>query len=162
MDPESKDRHRQSFSIAAKARWKNDDYRKKMKSVHAKNIPRITEAIRRKVNNGEWKGWAVNRNRSSYAEEYFERYFDSLGIKYRREVKIDRFFVDFLFENNIVLEVDGKQHDEIVHRAKDESRDKILAQLGYRVYRIKWKNINSEVGRTFVHEQTKQFMSYLK
>ena len=59
------------------------------------------------------------------------------GLKFRRQVPIDGFIVDFVcFEARLVVEVDGGQH---AGSTADASRDKHLAALGFRVLRV-WNN----------------------
>ena len=63
------------------------------------------------------------------------------GFKFRRQVPIDRFTVDFAcVSRRLVVEVDGGQHAD---SASDRVRDGILARRGWRVLRF-W---NAEVMR---------------
>ena len=60
------------------------------------------------------------------------------GVKFRRQQPIGNFIVDFVsFENRLVIELDGGQHAK--HREKDIRRDKVLAELGFKVLRF-WNN----------------------
>ncbi len=60
------------------------------------------------------------------------------GIKFRRQVPIDRFVVDFLCKKHrLIIELDGSQHAE--NREYDELRTSILEAKGYRVIRY-WNN----------------------
>ena len=60
------------------------------------------------------------------------------GYKFRRQVPIDRFVVDFLCADlKLIIEVDGGQHAEQVGR--DTERTRILESLGYLVVRF-WNN----------------------
>ena len=60
------------------------------------------------------------------------------GWKFRRQVPIGRYIVDFLcLDAKLVIEVDGGQHD--AHRAKDEARTRAIEQFGFRVVRF-WNN----------------------
>jgi very-short-patch-repair endonuclease len=57
------------------------------------------------------------------------------GFKFRRQVPIDRYFVDFAcFEARIIVELDGGQHAERVEY--DEHRTQVLDSLGWRVIRF--------------------------
>lgn len=150
------------FSKEAKERWKDESYRVLMKEAYEKSIHTRTEKIRQKVKNGEWHGWVNNPHRISYAEKYFEDYFNSIGLKYTREVKIGKYFADFLFGKNIILEIDGKQHDITENMIKDDEKEHFLIDAGYKVFRIKWKNVNTEFGRNLVHTQTQNFLKALK
>ena len=61
-----------------------------------------------------------------------------LGIRFRRQVVMGRYIVDFLcLDPKIIIEVDGSQHADDIHY--DEQRTKWLASLGYRVLRY-WNN----------------------
>ena len=60
------------------------------------------------------------------------------GIKFRRQVPIDRFVVDFLCESRrLVIEIDGDDHG--LRMKADEIRTRRLEALGYRVVRY-WNN----------------------
>lgn len=57
------------------------------------------------------------------------------GYKFRRQVPIDRYVVDFLCgEARMIVEIDGKHHDQ---RADlDEARTDALRRLGFEVVRF--------------------------
>jgi very-short-patch-repair endonuclease len=60
------------------------------------------------------------------------------GFKFRRQVPLGRYVVDFLCEQErLVVELDGGQHD--LERARDAQRTAWLASQGYRVLRY-WNN----------------------
>jgi very-short-patch-repair endonuclease len=62
------------------------------------------------------------------------------GVKFRRQVPIDRYFADFAcIEAKIVVELDGGQHND--QSDYDEERSKLLEACGWRVIRF-W---NSDV-----------------
>ncbi|MFT3878943.1 MAG: endonuclease domain-containing protein [Gemmatales bacterium] len=57
------------------------------------------------------------------------------GYKFRRQVPIGRFVVDFIcFESKLIVELDGGQHAE--QQPYDEARTQYLEQSGYRVLRF--------------------------
>ena len=61
-----------------------------------------------------------------------------VGWKFKRQVPIDRFIVDFFCPDaKLILEIDGGQHDE--RRARDENRTASLESKGYLVLRF-WNN----------------------
>ncbi len=64
--------------------------------------------------------------------------FNHLGVKFRRQTPIDRYFVDFYcHEFGLVVELDGSQH---MNQAEyDEQRTRYLQGLGLRVIRF-WNN----------------------
>jgi len=60
------------------------------------------------------------------------------GLKFRRQVPIDRYIVDFFCESaGIVVEVVGGQHAS--NTLSDARRDATLAECGYMVFRF-WNN----------------------
>ena len=89
--------------------------RKPVPSIHAKSL-------RREMTDAEMRLW------------YHLRAGRFLGNKFRRQVPIGDFIVDFLCETErLVVEVDGGQHQE---RADvDAQRTRALEALGYRVVR---------------------------
>ncbi len=61
-----------------------------------------------------------------------------LGLKFKRQVPIDRFVVDFVcLDVKLIIEVDGGQHSE--RNRADSKRTQILKSLGYLVLRF-WNN----------------------
>jgi very-short-patch-repair endonuclease len=61
-----------------------------------------------------------------------------LGMKFRRQVPIGRYFVDFVcFEKKLVIEVDGSQHKELFEY--DGKRTAWLNSRGFKVLRL-WNN----------------------
>jgi very-short-patch-repair endonuclease len=60
------------------------------------------------------------------------------GLKFNRQVPIDRFVVDFVCRDaKLIIELDGGQHDE--GRARDTNRTEVLEAMGYIVLRF-WNN----------------------
>lgn len=60
-----------------------------------------------------------------------------MNCKFRRQVPIDDFIVDFVcFEQKLIIEIDGGQHWD---SKKDLVRDAKLKALGYQVLRF-WNN----------------------
>src|SRR6516165_6042296 len=61
----------------------------------------------------------------------------AVGLKFRRQVPIGDFIVDFYCDElKLVIEIDGDVHNEAVHTQRDETRDKKLKELGYTVLRF--------------------------
>ena len=57
------------------------------------------------------------------------------GYKFRRQMPIDRFIVDFAcFDSKLVVKLDGGQHDKRV--AYDEMRTSVINREGFRVLRF--------------------------
>jgi very-short-patch-repair endonuclease len=57
------------------------------------------------------------------------------GWKFKRQVPIDRFVVDFCCADaKLIVELDGGQHDQ--HRDRDADRARVLEAMGYLVLRF--------------------------
>ena len=68
------------------------------------------------------------------------------GLKFRRQFPICRFIVDFCcFEKRIIVELDGRQHDEKEHAEKDRIRDETLRAKGYKILRVWNSEINNNL-----------------
>lgn len=89
---------------------------------------------------------ANNKKKWTYPEKVAADWFESLGIDYIKNKKINRFFPDFVVDN-IIVEIDGQYwHD----KDSDEKRDRILESEGYVVYRIAAKeNIHKRLEEIF-------------
>jgi very-short-patch-repair endonuclease len=82
-------------------------------------------SMRREPTDAEKKLWYALRNRRF------------TNWKFRRQVPIGRFIVDFLcFEERLIIEVDGGQHNA---SADDLARDAWLKVQGYTILRL-WNN----------------------
>ena len=59
------------------------------------------------------------------------------GAKFRRQVALGNFIVDFVcFDRRLVVEVDGPTHEGAEQQAKDRERDAWLLEQGFRVLRL--------------------------
>ena len=62
------------------------------------------------------------------------------GVKFRRQQPVGNYIVDFIsFEKNLVIEVDGSQHNEPTFIGDDQERTRYLESRGYQVIRF-WNN----------------------
>jgi very-short-patch-repair endonuclease len=69
--------------------------------------------------------WELLRNRRLF------------GLKFRRQVAIDRFIVNFYcHELRLIVELDGDIHDDPQQIAKDDQRNLRLKELSYRILRV--------------------------
>ena len=60
-----------------------------------------------------------------------------LGVRFRRQHPIGDYIVDFVcISENLVIEVDGGYHSELVQKQKDIFRQEKLEEMGYRVLRF--------------------------
>jgi very-short-patch-repair endonuclease len=61
----------------------------------------------------------------------------TLGLKFRRQVPIDRYIVDFYCHQlRLIVELDGMAHDRPEVAEKDARRNLRFAQLGYRILHV--------------------------
>lgn len=57
------------------------------------------------------------------------------GLKFKRQVPVNKYFADFLCEEKkVIVELDDRSHDKRLK--KDEERTRVLKSYGYRVIRI--------------------------
>ena len=94
------------------------------------NSKRTTLArnLRRKQTDAERKLWSILRSRQ------FE------NSKFRRQEPIGKYIVDFVsIERELIIELDGGQHNQQPEQEKDEARTKWLGSRGFRVIRF-WNN----------------------
>ncbi len=90
-----------------------------------REMRRRASGLRVRMTDAERKLWFALRDRRF------------AGFKFRRQVPIGRFIVDFVcFEKRLVIEVDGGQHAD---SAADQRRDRWFAANGFRVMRF-WNN----------------------
>ncbi len=68
------------------------------------------------------------------------------GLKFRRQVPVGRFIVDFMcFEAGLIVEIDGSQHADLHVREYDNVRTSYLNDQGFEVLRF----TNMEIERQF-------------
>lgn len=120
------------------------------------------------LSSGRHKGW-VPRNKKSFAEKICEDLLNQNQIQYSREKRIRHikqdYSLDFYIEtekHKIDLEIDGKQHNYQDRIELDHIRDNFLSNLGYDIYRIKFKTLKTEVKKREFEEEIQKFINYLK
>jgi len=85
----------------------------------------LARNLRNNLTDAEKRLWGKLRGRQIY------------GIKFRRQCPVSDYIVDFVsFEAMFVIELDGSQHMETRHAARDAVRDAYLASVGLRVLRF--------------------------
>lgn len=82
----------------------------------------------------------------SFVEEKFYDFCLKNNIEIERQKPIGKYFADFYFkENNIVLEIDGREfHSTKEQLEHDEKRNVFFNNLGYKVLRI-----NGHIANTY-------------
>lgn len=107
------------------------------------------KAQQKLISEGKHIGWTT-RNIRSYAELFWERVLTNNQIKYEPEYVVKKsdiginesgcYFLDFLIDGYIDLEIDGKQHQYEDRKEHDILRDERLQANGFVIYRIPWIN----------------------
>jgi very-short-patch-repair endonuclease len=77
------------------------------------------------------------RNDMTPAEEalWHEIQTSKLGYKFSRQIKVGRYFADFVCRQyRLVIELDGESHERRIE--EDEARDNFMREQGYEVLRF--------------------------
>ena len=91
----------------------------------ARNIRRLAKEGRKTPTDAEARLWRHLRDRRLN------------GHKFKRQHKIVRYIVDFVcLERNLIVELDGGQHNFPDQAAQDAERTAMLNRFGYRVLRF--------------------------
>ncbi|MEM3964315.1 MAG: DUF559 domain-containing protein [Thermofilaceae archaeon] len=77
----------------------------------------------------------------SREENLLAKYLKKCGLKFARQAEIAGYRVDFLVYPNIVVEVDGLQHE---WKGKDAEKVKKIEKAGYIVYRFTTKDVRED------------------
>lgn len=89
---------------------------------------KLARILRKNSTPQERKLWNILRGRKFY------------GLEFRRQYPIDKYIVDFICKSQqIIIEIDGGQHNTIYGEKYDEIRTKFLESKGYKVIRF-WNN----------------------
>ena len=84
--------------------------------------------LRKNITSQERKLWNILRNNQFH------------GLKFKRQVPIGNYVADFVCEiHNIIIELDGGQHNEQTIIENDKKRTKFLENIGYKILRF-WNN----------------------
>ena len=84
--------------------------------------------LRKNMTEQERKLWNILRNNQFHC------------LKFRRQVPIGNYVADFVCEaHNVIIELDGGQHNEIENIDKDKQRTEFLENKGYKILRF-WNN----------------------
>ena len=70
-------------------------------------------------------------------------------------------FIERIFDKNVDLEIDGSQHKLVERIESDKVRSEALINNGFIVYRIEWKNINTEKGKEYIKNEIDKFLKFI-
>lgn len=126
------------------------------------------KVMKERIKSGKHTGWAT-RNITSYPEQFFIKVLNNNNIKFehnycvkQKELGVDtkyNYFLDFYIgDKKIDLEIDGKQHK--YRKEHDYERDRLLINGGYIIYRIIWKNINTDNGKQYIKNEIDKFLIF--
>ena len=116
------------------------------RSTNIEYKSKLSASMQKRISNGTHKGWAKRSNlEPSYPEKYILNLLEELNIaNFTRELKVNKWFIDFAFNNKVALEIDGKQHEFPERKISDANKDAHLKSVGWKVIRLKWKKITKE------------------
>lgn len=80
---------------------------------------------------------AGNRNKMTYPEKVAFDWLTKNKINFENQKKILNYYVDFLIDKNIVIEIDGEYWHK--DKVRDLTRENKISKLGYKIFRIKAK-----------------------
>ncbi len=90
-----------------------------------KKLKQFSRALRSNMTDAESRLWQRLRNKQLY------------GVQFYRQKPLLSFIVDFYCPKaKLVIELDGAQHFEPEHQAKDKKRDESLVGMGLKVLRF--------------------------
>ena len=101
----------------------------------------LARQLRREPTPAERHAWSLLRNRRL------------LGLRFRRQHVLHGFIVDFYCPAlKLVLEVDGNPHDDATQASYDDARTAWLKSAGYRLIRVRNRDLTLEILEELVHE----------
>jgi very-short-patch-repair endonuclease len=101
----------------------------------------LARALRHRPTPAERHAWTLLRNRGI------------LGLKFRRQHVLQGFIVDFCCASErVVIELEGSPHDEAAQQTYDRARAELLAAAGYRIVRVRNKDVSREHFETVLTE----------
>jgi len=101
----------------------------------------LARALRHRPTPAERYAWTLLRNRGI------------LGLKFRRQHVLHGFIVDFYCASErVVIELEGSVHDGQTQQTYDRARAVFLAAAGYRIIRVRNKDVSREYFETLLRE----------
>ncbi len=80
------------------------------------------------------------RNNPTQAEKHLWQYINNYqieGVKFRRQVSIGPYIVDFFcFEKRLAIEADGQHHFDVDYEEYEKEREKYLEEKGIKILRF--------------------------
>ena len=133
---------------------KSGKIKNKVKDLEVRK--KISDSLKRYFkNNPDKKPFVVcdHKNGESYAESYFAKWLRNENIDFIQEYHVKPYSLDFLINECVDLEIDGRYHRMSERRKQmDKHRDKVLTERGYKIIRVYWpdfKKLNKEEKKIF-------------
>lgn len=131
-------------NISKSLKRNNHQKGKKRTEQERKNI---SEGMKKAHKEGRANNWLDSKkdNNKSFPEIFFEEViknaFEDKNYEFQRRFK--RFALDFSWpQKKKVIEIDGSQHERIKKQIENDiEKDKLLIEEGWKVLRIKWKDM---------------------
>jgi very-short-patch-repair endonuclease len=74
------------------------------------------------------------------------------GFKFVRQFTIENYFVDFVCrKERVIIEVDGGTHSTSIELANDSKRDQAMAELGYKIIRVRNADVYENIDGVLAH-----------
>lgn len=128
-----------------------------------------SQLIQRIIRTKCFKGW-MPRNIEAHSETFWKKVLEDNNIQYKfnfyiskKSLGLDKkygYYLDFKLKENIDLEIDGKQHLLKDRQESDKARDEALRNAGWKVYRIKWNEVNTEEGQLLMKNKINEFLRW--
>jgi very-short-patch-repair endonuclease/transposase-like protein len=95
----------------------------------------------------------------NFPEKHFADHLREVGIHdWKYDFRVSIYTLDFAFEHKMIdLEIDGSTHELEKVKIKDKRRTSYLESLGWKVYRIKVKDLKKDFNKEF-----KKFLRFYK
>jgi very-short-patch-repair endonuclease len=99
-------------------------------------------------------------NEMSYPEKFFTLVIENefTDKKYINEFPVGIYSIDFAWvDKKRAIEIDGDQHEKPDYKTRDKRKDKKLNEEGWKVLRIKWKDLYEntkewiQIAKEFIH-----------
>jgi len=118
----------------------------KGKSTSEMTKKRISESMKIAHNEGRAHNIGQSRwnNEMSYPEKFFREVIENefKDKNFVQEYNVGIFSIDFAWvDKKLAIEIDGEQHEKPEYKERDKRKDKKLTSEGWKVLRIKWKDL---------------------
>jgi len=134
----------------------------KGKKLSQKHKDKVSESMKIAHKEGRAHNIGMSRwnNEPSYPEKFFMKVIENEfnDKNYEREYNVGKYSIDFAWvDSKLCIEIDGEQHERFkAIKERDIKKDMCLINDGWKILRIKWKDMYHEpqkwiaIARTFI------------